>query len=102
MARFDVYKYSNLSVPLVIDVQADLLSELNTCAVIPLISEEASKKEFLSKLKPIITVKGQNYTLMTTDISSVARASLGAKVSNIEDEYRQVVTEALDFLFQGF
>ena len=102
MARFDVYKYDNPSVPLVLDVQADLLSDLSTCAVIPLVSEEMSKHEAVLKLKPVIEINGQNYILMTTDIGTVIKASLGKKVSNVEDEYRQIVTEALDFLFQGF
>jgi len=102
MARFDVYNYDSPPVELVLDAQADLLSELATCVVIPLVSEKAAKKEALPKLKPVINIKGQGYILMTTDIGTVTRASLGNRISNIEEEYRQAVTEALDFLFQGF
>ncbi len=102
MARFDIYKYDNSSVPFVLDVQADLLSDLSTCAVIPLVSEKKAKQEVLQKLKPSIEINGQNYILMTTDIGTVTRASLGKKITNVENEYRQIVTEALDFLFQGF
>ncbi len=102
MARFDVYKYDSKAVPLVIDVQADLLSDLNTCAVIPLVPEKQAKKEFLEKLKPIIQIDGKNYVLMTTDMGTVTRASLGEHIVNVENEYRQEITEALDFLFQGF
>ena len=102
MARFDVYKYNNPSIPYVLDVQADLLSELSTCAVIPLVPESSAKKEVLPKLKPIVKIKGHNYILMTTDIGTVPRTTLGDKVSNVECEYRQVVTEALYFLFEGF
>jgi len=36
MTRFDIYKYESKAAPLVIDVQADLLSDLNTGIVIPL------------------------------------------------------------------
>ncbi len=102
MARFDIYKYNNPSIPLVLDVQADLLSGLNTCVVIPLVTEQKAKHEALPKLKPIIKVGGKDYVLMTTDIGTLTRASLGEKVSNIENEHRQTVVEALDFLFQGF
>ncbi len=102
MARFDIYKYGSKAVPLVIDVQADLLSDLNTCAVIPLVLEKQAKKEALPKLKPIIEVGGNNYVLMTTDIGTVTRASLGEYVANVESDYRQEITEAIDFLFQGF
>tara|TARA_R110001592_G_C13183961_1_gene751333 strand:- start:1421 stop:1729 length:309 start_codon:yes stop_codon:yes gene_type:complete len=102
MARFDVYKYGSKAVPLVLDVQADLLSDLNTCVVIPLIPEKQAKKEALPKLKPIIKIDGKSYVLMTTDIGTITRVSLGKQISNIEDTHRQDVTEAIDFLFQGF
>lgn len=102
MARFDIYKYGSKAVPLVIDVQADLLSDLNTCAVIPLVPEKQAKKEYLEKLKPIIQIDGKNYVLMTTDIGTVTRVSLGEHIANVENDYRQEITEALDFLFQGF
>ncbi|PCJ96324.1 MAG: plasmid maintenance protein CcdB [Zetaproteobacteria bacterium] len=102
MARFDIYKYSGKAVPLVIDVQADLLSDLNTCAVIPLVLEKNAQKEALSKLKPTIQIEGVKYILMTTDIGTVTRSSLGEHVANVENDYRQEITEALDFLFQGF
>ena len=102
MARFDVYKCKSEAVPLVIDVQADLLSDLSTCAVLPLIPEKQAKKEVLPKLKPIIKIEGVNYVLMTTDIGVVARLSLGKYITNIENDYRQEVMEAINFLFQGF
>ena len=35
MARFDVYEYKSINVPYVLDVQADLLSDLNTVVVVP-------------------------------------------------------------------
>ena len=102
MARFDIYKYGGKAVPFVLDVQADLLSDLNTCAVIPLVPEKQAMKEVLSKLKPIIQVDGLNYILMTTDIGTVTRSSLGEHITNVENDYRQEITEAIDFLFQGF
>lgn len=102
MARFDIYKYASKATPLVLDVQADLLSGLNTCVVIPLVPEKQAKKEALPKLKPIIQIDGKSYVLMTTDIGTLTRASLGKKIANIENSHRQDITEALDFLFQGF
>ncbi len=102
MARFDVYQYNSPSVPLVVDVQANLLSDLNTCVVIPLIPEESASKEALPKLKPIIEIDGKNYIFMTTDLGAITKSSLGEVVTNIEEQHRQSVTDALDFLFQGF
>ncbi len=100
MARFDVYRYSE-TVPLVIDVQADLLSGLKTRAVIPLLAQAQAKQEHLPKLKPVIKVKGKNYVLMTTDIGTLRNSELKEPIDNLSDQ-RQTIVDAIDFLFQGF
>ena len=100
MARFDVYQYSN-DVPLVLDVQADLLADLKTRAVIPLLPYARAKKEELPRLKPVLKISGKNYVMITTDIGTINISDLGKLVENIESQ-RQVIIEAVDFLFQGF
>ncbi|MDD3021986.1 MAG: CcdB family protein [Alphaproteobacteria bacterium] len=102
MARFDVYQYNSASVPLVIDIQADLLADLNTCVVVPLVPEKASIKEALPKLKPIIQINGENYIFMATDMGAIARRSLGQVIGNVEGQHRQDIIDAIDFLLQGF
>ena len=102
MARFDVYKFNNKSVPFVLDVQADLLKDLNTRVVVPLIPLKKAENEVLPKLKPSIDIGGKSYVLITTDIGTVSTSSLEEFTINIENEHRQTVTEALDFLLQGF
>ena len=49
MARFDVYRYSGREVDLVVEVQADLLSGLNTYVVIPLVRVSQVGKEYLPR-----------------------------------------------------
>lgn len=102
MARFDVYTYNNLAVPLVLDVQANLLSDLNTRAVIPLTPKKSAGDEIVPKLKPVIEINGTSYILMTTDLATIPKMSMLEFVTNVEDEYRQVIVDSLDFLFQGF
>ncbi len=101
MARFDVYNYNSQSVPLVLDVQADLLEELQTCVVIPLMPETKARKEALTRLKPVLQVEGKPYILMTTDIGTIRKSDLGEAIVNLGNQH-QSITEALDFLFQGF
>ena len=101
MAKFDVYNYNARNVPLVLDVQADLLAELQTCVVIPLVPETKAKKEALTRLKPVLQVEGKSYILMTTDIGTIRKNGLGEAIVNLGDQH-QSITEALDFLFQGF
>lgn len=100
MARFDIYPYSE-SVPFVMDVQGDLLSGLQTRVVIPLLPEAEAKKEVLAKLKPVISVNGENYILVTTDIGVLRTAELKKPVANAEAQ-RHCIMDAIDFLFQGY
>lgn len=100
MARFDVYQYSN-AVPLVLDVQAGLLSDLKTRVVVPLLPYAKAKREELPRLKPVLTVKGKDYVMMTTDIGTLKLSDLGKLIDNLEGD-RYTIVAALDFLFQGF
>ncbi len=102
MARFDIYRYASKSAPLLVDVQADLLSDLNSRVVVPLLPTAKTGNEELPRLKPKIEISGKDYILMTTDIGVVPVASLGKLIGNIEDEHRYTISDALDFLFQGF
>ena len=102
MARFDIYALNRTEVPYVLEVQADVLSDLASVVVVPLVPAEAARAETMRKLKPEITIKGQSFCLMNTDIGTLRRASLGRPVVNVEEPYRAVIVDALDFLFQGF
>jgi toxin CcdB len=102
MARFDVHELRvQTDVPLVVDVQADLLDDLRTRVVIPLLPLAVAKDEVTARLKPVLHIAGEPHVLMTTDLSAIPCAALGACVASI-DQQRQLVTDALDFLFQGF
>ena len=102
MARFDVYEGNTLSsVPLVLDVQADLLSDLQTRVVIPLKLHKATKRPTQPRLEPVLLIGARKYVLMTADIGTVQLADLQGRVTNIENQ-RTVVIDAIDFLLQGF
>lgn len=102
MARFDVYRFASKSVPLVVDVQSTVLKDLKSCVVIPLVPVDHAEKEELPRLKPRLTVQGKDYILVTTDIAALPRARLGAFIANIDSDYRDDITNALDLLFVGF
>ena len=102
MARFDVYRHKSKTAPLVVDVQANLLSDLASRVVVPLVPATKADREALPRLKPSITIGARNYILMTTDIGVLAVGQLGAFVGNIEEDHRDDITSALDFLFQRF
>lgn len=102
MARFDVYRFAAKAAPLVVDVQADVLEDLASRVVVPLVPVRNAAREALPQLKPKIVVEGKAYILMTTDIAALPRACLGPRVANIGARHRDDITNALDFLFIGF
>ncbi len=101
MKQFDVHRVANRRAPLVVIVQADLLSALDTRVVVPLRPLAALPKP-LSRLKPVLHVEEADYLFSAGEITTLPVNRLGALATNVEDEYRTVIINALDFLFLGF
>lgn len=102
MAQFDVYRFTGRLTPLIVDVQSDVLSDLASRVVVPLTPVTSAVGEELPRLKPRVTVEGKDYLFMATDIGALPASRLGPWVANVEDEHRDAMTNALDFLFFGF
>jgi len=104
MAQFTVYKNKNprskTTYPLLVDVQADLLDELQTRLVIPLTRAPALTKKPIAGLTPPIDIDGERYLLMTPQLAGIARSELGVTVGNITDQ-RSAIVSALDLLITG-
>lgn len=100
MARFDVYRIDRAGL-LVVDMQADILSDLDTRVVAPLVLANESAREAMPRLKPLVSVAGVNYRLITTDMAAVQARELVERVTNLED-HRHEIIDAIDFLLQGF
>lgn len=100
MSRFDVFGWRG-EFPYVLDVQADILSNLQSRAVIPLIPVSQANKPMLH-LEPVLSINGTPCVLATADISSVSCNRLGRYVTNLDNQYHDEITRALDFLFLGF
>ena len=102
MARFDVHR--NLSddttVPFLVDIQSDLLSELRTRIVIPLIPLPRFGAP-MAHLNPIFAVEGGLHALATTDLAGVGRAVLGQTVGSLDNEADEIMN-AVEFLLHGF
>ncbi len=102
MARFDVFSYESVETSLVVDVQADLLSGIKSVVVVPLLPFQKAESAGLKRLHPEIIVDGNPYRFMTTDIGAIPRIELGKNYGNLENDYRDTIIDALDFLFKGF
>jgi toxin CcdB len=98
--RFDVFrpKRADLDV-LLLDVQADLLSNLRTRMVIPLTA--SAEVAPLKRLHPSFDIGGRRYVMMTTDMSSVATSELGPQVASLAAHHTEIIG-AIDFLLLGY
>lgn len=105
MARFDVFQNSgqhSVSTPFLLNVQADLLEDLDTCVVIPLRRIDAFEHvHFPEDLVPLFIIDGIECLLETPKLAAVPRRILKAVVTNIGHEHMRIVT-AMDRLFQDF
>jgi toxin CcdB len=102
MARFDVYRLPGRLALLVVDVQADLLSDLMSRVVVPLEPKSSARPERLPRLEPEFRIAGKDYIFKPTDIAVLPSNVLRKPVANVEADYRNEVVAALDFLFFGF
>jgi toxin CcdB len=102
--QFDLYQNKNQAskgrFPLLLDVQADLLSEMQTRMVIPLAPKAAFAEKAISILMPTITVQDTEYLAVTGQMASIARSHLGGRVGNA-GKHRQAIVTAIDLLFAG-
>lgn len=104
MAQFDVYENQNpetkATIPYLLDLQADLLDNLSTRVVVPLITVAAMGKA-AKHLNPQFTIKRITVIMSTAELAGVNLHVLGDKVCSVK-EHRAEIIAALDFLFTGF
>ncbi len=104
MAQFDVYENGNpetkTTIPYLLDLQADLLDNLSTRVVVPLITVVAMGKA-AKHLNPQFKIKRITVIMSTAELAGVSQHILGDKVCSLK-EHRSEIIAALDFLFTGF
>jgi toxin CcdB len=104
MAQFDVYENPNEKtqeeIPYLLDLQSDLLDDLATRVVAPLIKSQSIVKPILH-LNPCFEIEGVAVVLSTAELAGVPKGALGAKMGSLK-EYRGEIIAALDFLITGF
>ncbi|GBU13970.1 CcdB-like protein [Enterobacterales bacterium] len=87
--------------PYLIDVQSDLIDLLETRMVIPLVPLAYAQHQVPVRISPIIDIEGDSFILMTSEMASVPLSILKEQICSVENQ-RQVIKDAVDFLFDGF
>lgn len=104
MKQFCVYANPNPATrtqyPYLLDIQSDLLRELRTTIVIPLMPSKIATLISLSRLNPVFDLNGESFTAMTQDIAGVDRKQLGTEVHDLST-YRSEIIAAVDFILSG-
>ncbi len=83
-----------------LDVQTDLLDELDSRVVVPLIELEHAPP-LARRLNPVFVVEGVQVAMVTQYLSPVPVKILKSPIANLQNEFSQI-TAALDMVFQGF
>jgi toxin CcdB len=105
MAQLDVYpnpdRQTAAIIPYVLDIQSNLLGNLPSVAVIPLLMPVAVELLPIARLNPAVVVEQQTLIALTQDIASIPRRLLAHPIANLSAQ-RDEILAALDFLFTGF
>jgi toxin CcdB len=97
MARFDVFR---LAGGLVVDVQTNLLSDLETRLVMPLLPVGNAPIP-ATRLNPVVEFQGSRYALQPQFMSAIARRHLPKPLGSLDKDYDRVVA-SIDMIFNGF
>ncbi len=99
MARFDVYPNSD-GVGFLLDVQADLLSGLNTRVVVPLLPSDRAPRP-ATRLNPVFDVANRPHVMVTQFLAAIPTSALTPAVASLA-RHDHAIVGALDMLFSGF
>ncbi len=101
MGRYEVYATpSQGGVGYVLDVQADLLQDLGTRVVVPLLPPDLAPKPARG-LNPAFDIDGQPYLMLTQFIAAMPAKELRAPVLSLDARSNDIM-RALDMLLIGF
>ena len=104
MAQYDVHHNASDGtsgdVPYLLDIQSDLLAQLQTRVVVPLIPADRYGKP-ITRLNPVFDIRGETCIGAFTELAGVPRSCLGDVICSVSQQ-RDDITAAVDFLLQGF
>ena len=104
MAQFDVYHNpnaaTNRTIPYLLDIQVDLLDNLSTRVVVPLVAASAVGKA-IRHLNPEFRIGDVAVFMSTAELAGIPIRALGGKVFSLNEKRNEIIA-ALDFLLTGF
>ena len=100
MAQFDIYENlnpnTNEEIPFLLDIQNDILKNLSTRVVVPLILNMKPAKI----LNPQFEINDLTVTMSTAELAGIPIDSLGSIICSVEDKKYEIIS-AVDFMITG-
>jgi toxin CcdB len=104
MAQFRVFRNPRLDsksrFPLLLDIQSDLISALDTRVVVPL-APVVKDARWVAVLMPIFEIDNKKYAMCTPQLAGVPIAAIGSEVADLSSCRNQIIA-ALDLMTSGF
>lgn len=101
MAQFDIYRNPRgETYPLLLDIQAELLSQLATRVVVPLMSVKRYGARPITRLNPTAKIGRTEYVLIFQELAAIPSSVLRERVGSLADRRTDLIT-AIDLLFTG-
>ena len=104
MDQFDLYENGNPGTrhtfPYLLDVQAEILDNLPTRVVVPLVKASLLKK-VAPVLNPVFKIASAEFVMVTQQVAGVSAKVLGKRAGSLQGE-RDAIIAALDMLFVGY
>lgn len=104
MSQFSVFHNKNThtkkTYPYLLEIQSNLLSELATTVVVPLVQYDQNRTKPLTRLTPIFTFDQNDYVMLTPQLAGIQRKELG-KIAFELGHAKNEIINALDFLISG-
>ncbi|WP_174866624.1 type II toxin-antitoxin system toxin CcdB [Pectobacterium polaris] len=99
--QFIVYQYKRAShYKMFVDVQSDIVETPKRRMVIPLIESHHLSEKVNKTLFPLIRLDGEDYRLMTTELSSVPVEVIGEVIADLGD-CADEIKDAINLMFWG-
>lgn len=99
MARFDVFERQG-EPGYLLDCQADILSQLTTRFVVPLLSPDRAPHP-AERLNPTFEVAGAPMVMVTQFAAAVPMREIGEVTTSLDDQHITIMN-ALDMLLTGY
>jgi toxin CcdB len=101
MARFDLYRNPRRGMfPFLPDVQAEILSQLATRVVVPLMSAKRYDARPMTRLNPTTKIGKTEYVLVFQELAAIPASVLRDPVGSLAARRTELIA-AIDLLFAG-